>query len=213
MKIPVFILLTAALALPVLSTYARLNDGTRERLVDDAIAEMNKRNFNAALEKLLEAERLDPDSAVILNLLGAVYTKKKNYQTAKSYFEKSLAQQPSFFPPAFNLGELLFLDRQYSQALDTFSRMLDADTSNELLQFKTVLCLLLLERTADAQKLLARMKFLGNGPAWYYAHAAFQINEGNPRRAKELLASAHVIFPEKISLYDETFENLGWPTR
>lgn len=213
MKIPVLILLTAALAFPVLSTPARSNDGTQERLVDDAVAEMNKKNFNAALEKLVEAERLDPDSAVILNLLGAVHAKKKNYQTAKSYFEKSLARQPDFFAPAFNLGELLFLDRQYAQALDTFSRMLDADAGNELLQLKVFLCLLLLERAADAQKLLVRMKFLGNGPAWYYAHAAFQISEGNPRRAKELLASAHVIFPERTPLYDETFENLGWPTR
>ena len=112
-----------------------------------------------------------------------------------------------------SIGELLFLERQYPQALDSFSKMLRADPANELLQFKIVLCLLLMNQAREAEKLLARMKFPGNGPAWYYARAAFQITEGNKRRARELLGSAQVIFPDKTSLYDETFEDLGWPTR
>jgi hypothetical protein len=49
--------------------------------------------------------------------------------------------------------------------------------------------------------------------AWYYAQAAFQIMEGNKRRARELLGSAQVILPGRTSFYDETFEDLGWPTR
>lgn len=207
------IIFAAALAFPVSSSPASSKDSAQQRLLDDAITDMNKKQFDAALEKLLEAEKLDPNSAIILNLLGAVSTKKKNYERARSYFERSLASEPGFFAPAFNLGELLFLERYYSQALDCFSRMLDADPSNELLQFKTVLCLLLLDRTEEAQTLLVRMKFPGNGPAWCYAHAAFRLKEGKRRNARDLLASAQIIFPEKTSLYDETFENLGWPTR
>ncbi len=201
--------MTAMLGVTAPSSLARTN----EHLVNDAIAEINKKEFDAALEKLLEAERRDPNSAAILNLLGAVYTKKKDHPKARSYFERSLAQQPDFFPPAFNLGELLFLDREYSLALDAFSRLLNADSDNELLQFKTALCLILVDRGQDAERLLVRMKFPGNGPAWYYAHAAFRLKEGDVRKAQKLLASAQVIFPGKTSLYDETFENLGWPTR
>jgi tetratricopeptide (TPR) repeat protein len=211
-KIPL-IFFAAALAFSVASPGAWSKDAAQERLVDDALADISKKKFDAALEKLLEAERLDPDSAVILNLLGAVHTKKKDYQTAKSCFERSLAREPGFFAPAFNLGELLFLDGCYSQALDSFSKMLNADPSNELLQFKTVLCLLLMDRTEDAQKVFERMKFPGNGPAWYYAQAALWLKEGDRRNARALLTSAQVIFPEKTPLYDETFENLGWPTR
>jgi len=65
----------------------------------------------------------------------------------------------------------------------------------------------------EAEKLLARMKFPANGPAWCYAQAASQIMEGNKRRARELLASAQVIFPGRTSFYDEAFEDLGWPAQ
>ena len=186
---------------------------TNELLVDEAVADLQGKGIDAALKKLLEAEKSAPGSAVVLNLLGAAYTKKKDYVTARSYFEKSLARQPSFFPPAFNLGELLFLEGQYPRALEAFSKLLAADPDNELLQFKVVLCLMLADQDNDAKKLLQRMRFPGQGPAWYYAQAAFQMNEGHRRQARELLACAQVIFPKETSLYDETFENLGWPTR
>ena len=97
--------------------------------------------------------------------------------------------------------------------MDAFSRMLSDDPGNEILQFKTALCLLLMRREDEAEKLLARMKFPGNGPAWHYAHAASQIMEGNRRKARGLLPTAQVIFPGKTSLYDETFQDLSWPTR
>jgi hypothetical protein len=71
----------------------------------------------------------------------------------------------------------------------------------------------LAEQDDDAKKLLQRMRFPGQGPAWYYAQAAFQMNEGHRRQARDLLTCAQVIFPKETSLYDETFENLGWPTR
>ena len=202
-------MLLAVLGAVVPSSSARIN----ELLVDEAVADLQGKAFDAALRKLLEAEKSDPGSAVVLNLLGAAYTKKKDYATARSCFEKSLARQPSFFPPAFNLGELLFLEGRSSQALDAFSRLLAADPDNELLQFKVVLCFILADRDDDAEKLLRRMRFPGEGPAWYYAQAAFQMNEGHRRQARELLTCAQVIFPKETSLYDETFENLGWPTR
>lgn len=153
-------MLLAVLGAVVPSSSARIN----ELLVDEAVADLQGKAFDAALRKLLEAEKSDPGSAVVLNLLGAAYTKKKDYATARSCFEKSLARQPSFFPPAFNLGELLFLEGRYSQALDAFSRLLAADPDNELLQFKVVLCFILADRDDDAEKLLRRMRFPGEGP-------------------------------------------------
>ena len=91
--------------------------------------------------------------------------------------------------------------------------MLRADPATGPLLFKIVLCLLLMDQAEETEKPLARMKFPGNGPAWYYVQAASQIIGGSKRRVRELLASAQVIFPGKTSLYDETFEDLGWPTQ
>jgi predicted naringenin-chalcone synthase len=91
--------------------------------------------------------------------------------------------------------------------------MLRADPATGPLLFKIVLCLLLMDQAEETEKLLARMKFPGNGPAWYYVQAASQIIGGNKRRARELLASAQVIFSGRTSRYDETFEDFGWPTQ
>ncbi|HEY5704696.1 MAG TPA: tetratricopeptide repeat protein [Terrimicrobiaceae bacterium] len=213
MNIRLAIVCTAALTIPILSSNGELGQDAEQRVIEDAVMDLKAKRFDAAAGKLLEAQKLDPPSAAILNLLGAVYTKKKDFQTAKILFERSLAREPGFFPAAFNIGELLFLEKQYRQAFDYFSKMLSADPANELLQFKMVLCLLLMGQAEEAEKLLARMIFPGNGPAWYYAQAASQIMGGNRRKAGELLANAQVIFPGKTSLYEETFEDLGWPAR
>ena len=211
MKIAWLVLVAVALGATI-AAQARSDDNT-DRLVSDAIADINQKKFDAALGRLREAERRDPNSANILNLLGAVYTKNKDYAKARSSFERSLAQEPAFFAPAFNLGELLFLEEHYPQALEAFSKLLIADPDNELLQFKIALCLSLLDRVQDARALVARMKSPRNSPAWYYARAVLEMQDGDPRMARKLLATARVIFPEATSLYDETFENLDWPTR
>jgi hypothetical protein len=95
----------------------------------------------------------------------------------------------------------------------SFSKMLRADPATGPLLFKIVLCLLLMDQAEETEKLLARMKFPGNGPAWYYVQAASQIIGGSKRRARELLASAQVIFSGRTSRYEEPFEDFGWPTQ
>lgn len=188
-------------------------DSPAQKLVNDALVDFEAKKFDDALKKLQEAEALDPQSAFILNLIGAAYTKKQDFPAAKSYFEKSLELSPGFFPSVFNLGELLFLQKQYAQALEYFANMLNRDPGNELLQFKVVLCLLMTDQMEDAEKLLARMRFPGDGPAWYYSQAAVAFKKGQKGKSREIQATAHTLFPGKVSLYDETFADLGWPTK
>ncbi|MGB8466437.1 MAG: tetratricopeptide repeat protein [Terrimicrobiaceae bacterium] len=211
-NIRLVIFCVAALLAPTPSSCGDKEEDGTQLLVDGAVEDLKKERFDAALVKLYEAQKLDPSSASILNLLGAVYTKKKDLPRARTFFERSLEREADFFPAAFNIGELIFLEKDYPEALDYFLNMLKADPGNELLQFKVVLCFLLTDQPAEAEKLLARMRFPGNGPAWHYAQAASQIVSGNERRARQLIVSAQVIFPGKTSLYDQTFQDLGWPT-
>jgi len=184
-----------------------------QALVDGALKDFENKKFDDALKKLTEAEKSDPHSSFIQNLLGAAYTKKKDYAAAKKCFQTALDADPNFFPAQFNVGELLFLQKQYPQALAYFAKMLSNDPSNELLQFKVILCLLLTDQMDDARKEASRMRYPGDGPAWYYSQAAIEIQAGHKSKAADYLATARQIFPDKISLFDETFEDLGWPTR
>lgn len=182
-----------------------------QTLVTAALASFEDKDYDDALTKLQEAEKLQPTSPFILNLLGAIYTKKKDYEPAKSAFEKSLEAAPNFFPAQFNLGELLFLQKQYPQALSSFSTMLNLDPTNELLQFKVILSLLLTEQPEEANKLLRRMKYPINSPAKFYAEAAIKFVQDDKKAAANLVTQGQTLFPEKASLYDETFVDLGWP--
>ncbi len=92
---------------------------------------------------------------------------------------------------------MLFLQKQYPQALEYFARMLSSAPGNELLQFKVTLCLLKTGQKEDAQKLVSRMRFPGDGPAWYYANAALLNESGDKRKASEYLASAKQLFPRQ----------------
>lgn len=184
-----------------------------QALVTAALASFENKDFDTAQTKLEEANKLQPGSPFILNLLGAIQTKKKKYAAAKGYFEKALESSPGFFPAHFNLGELLFLQKQYPQALSRFSQMLKQNPDNELLQFKVILSLLLTDQPEDARKLLARMTYPIKSPAKFYAEAALEIVAGHNKAATQLTNKGRILFPEKAILYDETFQDLDWPLR
>ena len=195
---------------PVFRGHTAAPDVSREskRLIQAALADFDAKKYNDALEKLRAVEAKVPDDAFVQNLLGAAYTKKKEYVTAQKYFDKSLEKQPDFFPAKFNVGELLFLQRRYPMALAHFQKMQEKDPQNELLQFKVFLCHLQLGDKDYAAKALKAIKYPGDTPAWYYGHAAFAFKNGDAKKAAEYVAGAQNIFGSKTALFDETFADL-----
>lgn len=196
------LLVKAQSAPPEVSRESRL-------LIQSALAEFDAKNYDAALDKLRALEAKMPDDAFIQNLLGAAYTKKKDYATAQKHFDKALEKLPDFFPAKFNVGELLFLQRRYAEALEYFQKMQQKDPRNELLQFKIFLCQLQLGNKEDAAKSLKNIKYPGDTPAWYYGQAAWESKNGNNKKALEYVTGAQYIFGPKTALFDETFQDLG----
>ncbi len=213
MKNRLLLLCLAAVAALALPSCTKNEEKSELSLIDKALQDFEKKDYAAALTKLKEAEKEAPNDPFILNLIGAAYTKEKDFTAARAYFEKALSEKSDFFPARFNLGEILFLQKQYPQALSFFTEMLQQAPGNELLQFKVVLSLLMTDQVEEARKLAKRMKFPGETPAWYYARAAIEQKEKNRAKASEYLAGAKTFFPNQISLYNETFEDLGWPTK
>ena len=180
-----------------------------KRLIQGALADFDTKNYDAALTKLKVVDAKMPDDAFVQNLLGAAYTKKKDFATAQKYFDKSLEKQPDFFPAKFNVGELLFLQRRYAEALAHFQKMQEQDSQNELLAFKIFLCNLQLGDKDRAARTLKNIKYPGDTPAWYYGQAAWASKNGDNKKALEYVTGAQYIFGPKTALFDETFEDLG----
>ena len=178
-------------------------------LVQAALSDFDAKNYDAALTKLQAVNAKTPDDAFVQNLLGAAYTKKKDYVAAQICFDKALQKQPDFFPAKFNVGELLFLQRRYAEALRYFQQMQERDPQNELLQFKVFLCQLQLGDNEQAAKALKTIKYPGDTPAWYYGQAAWASKHGDNKNASEYITRAQSIFGQKTALFDETFKDLG----
>lgn len=180
-----------------------------ENALEAILRDFENKQYDDALAKLDEINTRTPNDPLVLNLIGSVYTKKKDYVTARSVFEKSLEVQPGFFPSQYNIGELLFLQQDYSAARDHFQAMRADDSRHELLQFKVALCDILLGENERAQKIMRTIKYPGDSPAWYYAHAAWEHKHGNTAKAREYVRGAKYIFGPKCSLFDETFQTIG----
>jgi Flp pilus assembly protein TadD len=181
--------------------------------VERVLADYEAERYDEALERLEALRERHPSDPLILNLMGSVYIKKLNYQKAERSFRQALDLEPGFFPAAYNLGELLFLQEKYALAREYYQTMRATDHRHELLQFKVALCDILAGETERAKKVMNAIKYPGDSPAWYYAHAALEHKQGNTAKAREYIRGAKFVYgPDKTALFDETFETIGIPT-
>ncbi|MBU3664701.1 MAG: tetratricopeptide repeat protein [Chthoniobacterales bacterium] len=161
--------------------------------------------YQAALQRLDTVQGAAAKDLAVLNLRGAILSKTGDYSQAGELFRSILAANPDYFPAAFNLGELLFMQGQYEPALESFQTMLARDPRNELLRFKTALCQLVLNRDEDAKKTAAGLVPTGSTPAWYYAQAVFARKAGDESRARKNLSAAKSIYRDSgCQLFDES---------
>lgn len=209
MHLLIFLLLSLSLATAYGQVSAPLPEESTQAAIESVLADFDAKKNDEALAKLETLQKKLPDDPLILNLIGSVYSKKKDYLAAETYFRKAVKKSPGFFPALYNIGEILFLEKKYTEAREHFQAMRGSDTRNELLQFKVVLCDLALNDTERAKKVMNAIKYPGDSPAWYYAHAAYENTAGNKKKAREYIAGAKYIFGPKTSLFDETFEAAG----
>lgn len=185
---------------------------TREN-IQAALVDFDKEKYDAALEKVRVADAAHPNDPFILNLMGAAYVKKKQYDEGLKYFTRVLEAQPTFFPAMFNVAEVDFLQKRYPEALKKFNAMLETtppgEPSRELLQFKVFLCFLMMDQKDDAQKMLGKIKNPGDTPAWYYAQAAWEMKQGNKKQALDYVRGGLFIFGQKVALFEDTLTDLG----
>jgi len=209
MRILISLLLPLSLATAWGQVSSPLPEESTQAAIESVLADFDAKKNDEALAKLEILQKKLPDDPLILNLIGSVYSKKKDYLAAESYFRKAVKKSPRFFPALYNIGEILFLEKKYTEARAHFQAMRSSDTRNELLQFKVVLCDLALNDTESAKKVMNAIKYPGDSPAWYYANAAYENHAGNKKKAREYVAGAKYIFGPKTSLFDETFESAG----
>jgi tetratricopeptide (TPR) repeat protein len=81
-----------------------------------------KKEFYPALIKYLEAARLNPNEAVILNRLGITYSQLKYYHEAVGAFQRSIAANKKYGYPVNNIGSAYFALRELKKAERSFKK-------------------------------------------------------------------------------------------
>lgn len=200
-----------------------------KKAVNDASVYVGGIRLQEALQKLTEAEAIEPELFIVQNLKGAVLTKMRLFDSARQAFQKAQKLNPASFHPKFNLAEISFVEAAektrkgetgaaplWASAQQQFQALLagNADeATKKLMQFKVVICQLQQGKTAEAEKMAAGFSYIDDEPIYYMSHAAIEFSKADKEAAQEWINAANRVWstaPQAVTVYMDSFIELGW---
>jgi putative PEP-CTERM system TPR-repeat lipoprotein len=91
------------------------------------LTQLKQKQFDAALDRITELEKKQPQSPLAWNYRGAAYIGKKDAAKARNSFEQALKLDPKFFPAVVNLAQLDLAEGKTDQARKRFENILQTD--------------------------------------------------------------------------------------
>jgi len=177
-----------------------------------------------AMEKINEAEKLRPDTAILHNMRGSIYTAMRDFDKAKVQFESARELQPGAFEPQFNLTELSYVRGAYKEAEEGFRKLLEDYPKlrveiRHITLFKILVCQLKQKNDGGAEETMKNFTFMDDTPAYYYAKAAFAFHKGDKldghtwaNKATQIFKRAEQTVPYVDSLIEARWiDSLGIP--
>lgn len=186
-------------------------------MYDKAFREFNAANYAEALKELDAIDARQPDLAESQNLRGVILMRQAEYDQAEAALQKALATDPKFWNARFNLAEIPFLRKDWTEARKRFEGLLQGNTSElqgdaaQLIQYKILLTYLLEGKENMVDSILAKFELTPETPAVTYSNAAVAFQHKNEKEAKDLIAAAEKKFsPQLNKLFAESFYEVGW---
>jgi tetratricopeptide (TPR) repeat protein len=116
---------------------------------------------------------------ILISCLGDYYRCTEKFQTAMEFYNKALAIDPSLLPPYLDMSVIeMDVNDDYASALEILSKGLSIHPTNTLLINNYAYCLLLLDRVADARKMLDKYDDESN-PCLKATRGLLLIKEGS----------------------------------
>ncbi|MCA1659363.1 MAG: tetratricopeptide repeat protein, partial [Verrucomicrobiaceae bacterium] len=211
----------ATITVLVLSSFAATNvaptKAELESMYDKAFREFNASNYPQALKELDAIDARQSDLAESHNLRGVILMRQQQYDQAEAALQKALATDAKFWNARFNLAEIPFLKKDWTEARKRFESLLQGDASElqgeaaQLIQYKILLTYLLEGKENMVDSLLAKFELTPETPAAHYSQAAIALQHKKEQEAKDLLAVAEKKFsPQLNKLFAESLYEVGW---
>ncbi len=211
----------AAIIVLVFSSFAASNvapsKAELETMYSKAFRAFDATNFSEALKRLDEIDARQPDVAESHNLRGVILMRQANYDQAEAALQEAVRIDPKFWNARFNLAEIPFLKKDWTEARDRFQKLLSSNVSDlegdaaQLIQYKILLTYLLEGKENMADSILAKFELSPESPAVHYSNAAIAFQRKNEKEAKDWIATAEKNFsPQLNKLFAESLYEVGW---
>ncbi|MGI9087689.1 MAG: tetratricopeptide repeat protein [Chthoniobacterales bacterium] len=188
-----------------------------EGMYDKAFREFDANNYEQALKDLDAIDARQPDLAESQNLRGVILMRQKDYPNAETALQKALAADPKFWNARFNLAEIPFLQKNWSEARKRFQELLTGNASElqgeatQLIQYKTLITYLMEGKNDMVEALKGKFELTPETPALQYAVASIALNKKDDKAAKDALTAAEKNFsPQLNKLFAESLYEVGW---
>ena len=186
-------------------------------MYDRAFTAFDNSRYDEALKALDEIDARQPDLAESFNLRGVIYMRQAKYDKAEVALRKALSIEPRFWNASFNLAQIPFLEKNWSEARNRFEALMTSESdamqaeTKQLIQYKILLTFVLEGKEKTVDWILNKFELAKESPALYYSNAAIAFQEGNENEAKEWLTAAGKQFSGPLNkLYAESFYEVGW---
>jgi tetratricopeptide (TPR) repeat protein len=188
-----------------------------EAMYDKAYRAFDAANYVQALKELDAIDARKPDLAASQNLRGVVYMRQGLYDKAEAALSEARGLDPKFWNARFNLAEIPFLKKDWTEARKRFQELLTSNAAElqgeatQLIQYKILLTYLLEGNDTMVDSILAKFELSPDTPAVHYANAAISLQGQNIPDAKNWMSAAEKNFsPQLNKLFAESLYEIGW---
>jgi tetratricopeptide (TPR) repeat protein len=159
-----------------------------EALVNQALVEMQRGNFENARRLLKRAKRLNPDVAQPYHGLGVLSERERKHDQASQHYAEALKVDPGFAPARINLARLLYNAGMFEHARVQFKRLLEVAPEEPAGYSGLSESLLQLGRVGEANQVLAEgLARFSDDPALAILLARTHVRAGKFEHAIALL--------------------------
>ncbi len=214
----------ALVAVLILSSFAATDvsptKSELESMYDKAFRSFDASNFPEALQQLDAIDARQPDLAESQNLRGVIFMRQSLYEKAEAALYRAVELDPKFWNARFNLAEIPFLQKNWTEARTRFQSLLASNSAElqgeatQLIQYKILLTYILQGKENMVDSLLSKFELSNSTPAVQYGNAAMAFQRKDEKAAKDAIAAAEKNFsPALNKLFAESLYEIGWMTK
>jgi tetratricopeptide (TPR) repeat protein len=169
------------------------------------------RRFAEALELLKKAEQIAPNTPEVLNTKASILAEQGNLSEARALYAQVLEHDPKFFLARYNLAELLFMEKKFTEAREEFESLAGDFPRSDIVKLKIFLACVLGGDPEGAARWLGQIDRTGPTACAYYARAATAFNQGDLALGKTWVLNAERDFGRgQHALLYAVLADLSW---